>query len=1366
MKKSVLAAMACLTGLAWASVGPYGGLNLIKNGGFDDLPYAGGWPWYGVDDDGVFADGAHTTVVSHWAGRGGWGISVRQANNGPWVGNALWGNYCGNVQGPGRCYQKVTVPVEGDYRLSFWYAGRPGYLGATLNVYVGDALVVSHVAQSTSFAFSSSTVHLLPGEQLVQFEAQHEGGHSVALDEVALEIPDASNTAGCNLVKNASFEFTDLNSDWIYLTSRNIGYWFADVPDRVGVTFGRGPWVQAPALPDGKICCYVQANDEGSGTIRQLVAVPYDGPYDLTFQYAGRNDGSAVLGAIIHVFIDDVEIGTYQATGTGFARGTLRPVLTAGQHWLRFAGDNGGSGDKTFLLDQVVLRPAEEGRNLVVNGDFETAQIPSNRGIWGYFSHGVELPGWSGGNVRTGVTQAFESPWVQANHLPSGSHAAILQDDEEDSWLQQEINVPQAGTYRLSFAYAARIEGDAARPGLVVHAYLGETLVGSVTATDTEFSGAGFTAELPAGPVVLRFVGDREGSAEDRTALLDDVRLARIGDEQGNYTLGTYGGENVVGNPSFENNTTIGSQNGSWQYFQSGVTTEGWTGGGSRAGLATVASPWMNNNAPNGCFAALVQMDEPDSYLQRTVVVPETGDYILSLNVAKRYGYLAGQTLTVSLDEREVGTLTMYEDAYTLRAFVVRGLEAGTYTLRLTGGVLASVAGADVSGTVDVVNLERTEATALAWRSAAASDAVIRSTDNVWYRAGAARLVAFPQGADMVLDGGEDGTATFLTAEDVAARTLTIRGSRAYAVQCAPSFTVAETVTMAGTETVKLTGTMPAATFVVNAGTLAFPAGVKTEGTITIAEGAKLFIDLNDLDGVEDGVVLSCGGLVLPEGVDLADWRRYVALSNDNLEAELSDDAKTITLAGDDPVWAVWTNATGTGNLADPANWICKKVNGEVVADAVPTQKTVVHVTGATDLQLTPSNVLQIKAGGYAFEDEIRLTADVDWTGVDVVLLNGATLDVGSFACKVRSIAAESAAGAKVTTSYVPPENGTPGQLVVDVPEGAEFVNDSVRLTGALCVKKLGKGTYVPHLEGQDFTGGTDIVEGTFRGCPPYHANTQQQVFIRKDATFDIAGVGERYNVIYWLDGGRIVNSGAPLPEAATCFGDIWLLQDSTIDASSQMGFLRPSWRTCLLKLDGHTLTVELPNANNRFMLPNVRMTAGTIKTKGVERLSFNTVPADGGDLVTFDLETPMECAGNVPMANYICRYNGPLGYGAGWNLVTGTFCPVGDSFWGTMLKNNATLDLSQRTTPLNTESTITTGYYVLAFDAEAQVINVQLGAREFAAPEVCLIAWKEKPEGIQWNVTGVHAFKRHVLDVRDDGLYLVPQPCTVILFR
>ena len=77
---------------------------------------------------------------------------------------------------------------------------------------------------------------------------------------------------------------------------------------------------------------------------------------------------------------------------------------------------------------------------------------------------------------------------------------------------------------------------------------------------------------------------------------------------------------------------------------------------------------------------------------------------------------------------------------------------------------------------------------------------------------------------------------------------------------------------------------------------------------------------------------------------------------------------------------ASWKSGGDRSNPGDASNWECKDSSGNIIDGAVPTDDTVITISGETDFNL-PART-KIHAKSLVFDDNVKLTQDADWSGM------------------------------------------------------------------------------------------------------------------------------------------------------------------------------------------------------------------------------------------------------------------------------------------------------------------------------------------------------------------------------------------------
>ena len=159
----------------------------------------------------------------------------------------------------------------------------------------------------------------------------------------ALTIANASFQTYTSLA-NGSFGYNPAGASWTFFDGGGTG---------AGIALNGSPWF-TPTNHDGTAGGFIQSNATTIGYIAQTVNVVSEGFYDFGFQGVGRDGIFGPSGLFFQ--IDGVTVKTFaqaefsQATWQNYAASTY---LTAGNHTIKFLGDNTAGGDKSTVIDAV-----------------------------------------------------------------------------------------------------------------------------------------------------------------------------------------------------------------------------------------------------------------------------------------------------------------------------------------------------------------------------------------------------------------------------------------------------------------------------------------------------------------------------------------------------------------------------------------------------------------------------------------------------------------------------------------------------------------------------------------------------------------------------------------------------------------------------------------------------------------------------------------------------------------------------------------------------------------------------------------------------------------------------------------------------
>ena len=448
---------------------------------------------------------------------------------------------------------------------------------------------------------------------------------------------------------------------------------------------------------------------------------------------------------------------------------------------------------------------------------------------------------------------------------------------------------------------------------------------------------------------------------------------------------------------------------------------------------------------------------------------------------------------------------------------------------------------------------------------------------------------------------------------------------------------------------------------------------------------------------------------------------------------------------GDIVATATWT---GTGALNDPANWACTNLYGEEVS-GVPGEYTAVTIPSVAGFNCpvgSPFACKTISVGGV-------LSSDRDWRGLDFAAVSG-TIDLAGHTLQVAAWA-DMARAAEVTDTI------GDGELHVEVASPVVVSNTAVAFTGAFKLVKEGDGRFVAAKTGQSYSGGTDVVGGTF-ACGASGTNgvygaagTTNTVFA--GATFDCNGFGEHWQSPFVLAGGTLRDPWR--------VADITLTDDSFIEETiiSRPALANMNFAEATLEMNGHTLTFDI-GPGMACALANLTVTGGgTIlgRSGGYLRMGYDTrgagVRAAG---TVLDIRHSLWVDAESTFLDYISRYDGGYDDGATNVIkVMRRFCPIGNRWHSVELQDGAILDLSQVTGVW--EATCTADHFhgasTLSF-ASGATITVDMGERTPAQDDQ-LTAWSSRPQNVTftWDLPlPLCALGRGLFAKRDPG-------CTII---
>ena len=186
--------------------------------------------------------------------------------------------------------------------------------------------------------------------------------------------------------------------------------------------------------------------------------------------------------------------------------------------------------------------------------------------------------------------------------------------------------------------------------------------------------------------------------------------------------------------------------------------------------------------------------------------------------------------------------------------------------------------------------------------------------------------------------------------------------------------------------------------------------------------------------------------------------------------------------------------------------------DAQVLSDGVYLAAKGAGGAAANVITVTGSTSAQFKAGemptcaSVVLFDKVTLAADCDWTGLGTLVIpDGVTIDLAGHDLTLAGISAPPCATAVITDSSA---TGSGGRLKIVVPDDDLVVNDRVALFGSLRLVKDGPGRFIAALPRQQYTGGTEIVDGTLTfGTDQYPLGPKNAVVkVGPDGVCDLGG--------------------------------------------------------------------------------------------------------------------------------------------------------------------------------------------------------------------------------------------------------------------
>ncbi len=354
--------------------GAFGGVNLVKNGSFDE-----GTPGSGAANDAVWA------TTTDWPANPYWTVSSTINNHGGLTkaGNNFVasgtdvGTYAVVLRSTATedayIRQTIDVPRAGTYSFAFthiqlWKSDWSSMCGATVNAvlrYGEDKIALTPsgvVARDTAGTRFATTVEIAEaGEYVLEFNQTSTSTKNTILDDVELVfIP--------NLVKNGSFDEGAPGSndaaDWADTTDwLENPYWtVSSIKENHGGLTKAGTDYIASGTDVGKYAVVLRSTATEDAYIRQTIDVPRAGTYSFAFTYIqlARSGWAAMRDATVYAVLrrgeDEIALtpsGVVATKNAGERFETTVEIVEAGEYVLEF--NQTSTSTKNTILDDVEL---------------------------------------------------------------------------------------------------------------------------------------------------------------------------------------------------------------------------------------------------------------------------------------------------------------------------------------------------------------------------------------------------------------------------------------------------------------------------------------------------------------------------------------------------------------------------------------------------------------------------------------------------------------------------------------------------------------------------------------------------------------------------------------------------------------------------------------------------------------------------------------------------------------------------------------------------------------------------------------------------------------------------------------------------
>jgi autotransporter-associated beta strand protein len=389
-------------------------------------------------------------------------------------------------------------------------------------------------------------------------------------------------------------------------------------------------------------------------------------------------------------------------------------------------------------------------------------------------------------------------------------------------------------------------------------------------------------------------------------------------------------------------------------------------------------------------------------------------------------------------------------------------------------------------------------------------------------------------------------------------------------------------------------------------------------------------------------------------------------------------------------IHAQWTGLGSKENILDPLNWVCKMRSGTIVENALPTKYTDITISGDNLYFNVPAVVDGFEYKSISFATS-TLGENCDWSGLDrskVVFAENAKVDLNG-----RNLVIPSMSGSGMITNSV---DGVTSELTLKTDVAAE--NTAIAVGGNIKFIKEGNGVFTSS-KALTYTGETIVNAGTIQASRSTAYEDYDETFtpfgtgkitVNAGSTFNAQSLkAYRNNII--LNGGTVsggVQFGNPSVRPIVMLEKV--TADSFINHScSAIEIGTPGIKT---DLNGYTVTVTLASETYFRWHGSLEGVEGKLILKSPGYLTNFVDVTNGQSKIDLELQGSVIHLNTAIHLRDFTANNGDNNYARGpidGVYVCGIYTPVGNNYYGCILQDGATINLSARTLPFSLASSL-----------------------------------------------------------------------------